>query len=262
MRTSSILAAISLIASSFAQGPPEGVAPPDPSPPGCEDTATGKFTIGTLLLSSKHKRESAQEVAVNTFVCSLNEGILHDPQNRTGSIVANYQFQFDGPPQAGAIWTGGWSVCKNNSLAIGPNTTFWHCLSGGFANLYSVNLGAQCSPINIVVSYVDKPSSSSSVVASTATATATETSSGGVESASSSASISATATGSSNETISTGVPSSFTSVPASATSVPVAPDAGGASSTSGSTGGAIPTRVPRRETFGAVIGILGAALIL
>ena len=51
-------------------------------------------------------------------------------------IAANYQFQFDAPPQAGAIYTTGFSLCSNNSLALGGSAIFYQCLSGSFYNLY------------------------------------------------------------------------------------------------------------------------------
>lgn len=51
-------------------------------------------------------------------------------------IAANYQFQFDAPPQAGAIYTTGFSLCANGSLALGGSAIFYQCLSGSFYNLY------------------------------------------------------------------------------------------------------------------------------
>ncbi|KAF2873619.1 heat shock protein, partial [Massariosphaeria phaeospora] len=82
---------------------------------------------------------------------TLEDGILHDPYGRTGAIVANYQFQFDGPPQAGSIYTGGFSVCENNTLAIGGSTLFYRCMSGEFGNLYDRSIGDQCREVNIAV---------------------------------------------------------------------------------------------------------------
>lgn len=115
--------------------------------------------------------------------------MLRDSRNRTGYIAANYQFQFDGPPQAGAVYTAGWSVCPVSglsssgtgnvvddgaaaagdsdvdngdsgegqlTLALGGNTTFWQCLSGDFYNLYTEDWAAQCSPVQLrVVGLVD-----------------------------------------------------------------------------------------------------------
>jgi hypothetical protein len=80
---------------------------------------------------------------------SLNNGILTDSVGRTGYIAANYQFQFDKPPQAGAIYTAGFSLCANGSLALGGSNMFWQCLSGSFYNLYDRDWAAQCSPITI-----------------------------------------------------------------------------------------------------------------
>lgn len=74
-----------------------------------------------------------------TLVMTLKDGILTDNQNRQGYVVgSNSQFQFDGPPgpQAGALFTAGFSVCGNGSLALGPSAVFYECLSGTFYNLY------------------------------------------------------------------------------------------------------------------------------
>lgn len=82
---------------------------------------------------------------------TLSGGILKDAEGRTGYIASNNQFQFDGPPQAGAIYTAGWSVCQNGDLALGDNTTWYQCLSGDFYNLYDDTQGGQCSAVHIVV---------------------------------------------------------------------------------------------------------------
>lgn len=82
---------------------------------------------------------------------TLSGGILKDAQGRTGYIASNNQFQFDAPPQAGAIYTSGFSVCQDGSLALGSDTTWYQCLSGDFYNLYDENDAGQCSPVHIVV---------------------------------------------------------------------------------------------------------------
>lgn len=74
---------------------------------------------------------------------------MKDAKGRTGYIAANYQFQFDGPPQTGAIFTAGWSVCGNSSLSLGSDSIFYQCLSGNFYNLYNEDWAPQCSPIYI-----------------------------------------------------------------------------------------------------------------
>lgn len=80
---------------------------------------------------------------------TLDNGILKDAKGRTGYIASNYQFQFDGPPQAGAIYTAGFSICANQSLALGGSNVFYQCLSGSFYNLYDRKWAAQCYPITI-----------------------------------------------------------------------------------------------------------------
>jgi hypothetical protein len=80
---------------------------------------------------------------------TLSGGVLMDSVGRTGYIASNFQFQFDKPPQAGAIYTAGWSVCANGSLALGGSNVFYQCLSGDFYNLYNEDWAAQCSPVTI-----------------------------------------------------------------------------------------------------------------
>jgi hypothetical protein len=182
MHVTSFLAPLLFAATSLAQAVEEGIAPSSPPPPGCESTANVNFTIGTLKFGHQTiKRESAVEVRHhnNTFialkqtltpppqaadsalVCTLKDGILRDRDSRTGSVVANRQFQFDGPPQAGAIYTGGFSICANGSLAIGGTTRWWQCSSGGFYNLYDEWIGAQCEEIRIQVTFPKSTSTSS-----------------------------------------------------------------------------------------------------
>lgn len=84
-----------------------------------------------------------------SLAITLEDGVLKDQQGRVGYIAANYQFQFDGPPQAGAIITAGFSICNNGSLALGGSNVFYQCLSGTFYNLYDRYWAAQCSPVTI-----------------------------------------------------------------------------------------------------------------
>lgn len=85
------------------------------------------------------------------MVVQLADGVLTDDQGRTGYIASNFQFQFDDPPQSGALYTAGFSVCTNGSLALGSSATFWQCASGTFYNLYDRWSAAQCSPVDILV---------------------------------------------------------------------------------------------------------------
>ncbi|EGP88918.1 uncharacterized protein MYCGRDRAFT_39665, partial [Zymoseptoria tritici IPO323] len=77
----------------------------------------------------------------------LINGTLLDTFARLGTIVANHQLQFDAFSQSGAIYTAGFSACGPTNarvLALGGNTTFWGCTSGGFANIYDENVAPQC----------------------------------------------------------------------------------------------------------------------
>lgn len=90
-----------------------------------------------------------QQRQASTLTINLDGGILKDSQGRIGYIASNRQFQFDGPPQAGAIYTSGFSVCGNGTLALGGSAIWYSCLSGSFSNLYDQSQGAQCSQIYI-----------------------------------------------------------------------------------------------------------------
>ena len=84
----------------------------------------------------------------STLSMSLSKGILTDRKGRIGSIVANRQFQFDGPPpQAGAVYAAGWSITPEGNLALGDQDTFYQCLSGDFYNLYDKHIGSQCHEV-------------------------------------------------------------------------------------------------------------------
>jgi hypothetical protein len=76
---------------------------------------------------------------------------MKDAKGRQGYIASNFQFQFDGPPQAGAIYTSGFSVCGNSSIALGPSTVFYQCRSGSFYNLYNENWAPQCESVALDV---------------------------------------------------------------------------------------------------------------
>ncbi|EMC95029.1 hypothetical protein BAUCODRAFT_72654, partial [Baudoinia panamericana UAMH 10762] len=101
-----------------------------------------------------------------TLTLTLSNGILKDAQSRTGYIADNYQFQFDAPPQTGAIYTAGWSTCSNGSLAIGSSAIFYQCLSGTFYNLYwypsASQAGGQCTPIYIDILPIQASTAASS----------------------------------------------------------------------------------------------------
>lgn len=142
-----LLALAASVVNAFPQGVTQNISPPSPAPAGCQPDYSGPFQISVTNVSSsaKVKRQA------KTLTITLSGGVLKDDQQRTGYIAANYQFQFDGPPQAGAIYTSGFSVCGNGTLALGGSAIFYQCYSGGFYNLYDRSWAAQCSPIYIEV---------------------------------------------------------------------------------------------------------------
>jgi hypothetical protein len=88
----------------------------------------------------------------NSLSMTIKGGELRDSKGRIGAIVANRQFQFDGPPpQAGSIYAGGWSVTADGFLALGDSTKFYQCKSGDFYNLYDQTIGAQCGPVKLAI---------------------------------------------------------------------------------------------------------------
>ncbi|KAK5996577.1 Cell wall mannoprotein CIS3 [Cladobotryum mycophilum] len=147
------VASLGLVAAAYAAPAPEGVpgnlTPDSSAPEGCKPDYDGKFevTIGRL---GKREIERRGCDNPNALLLTLSGGVLKDAKDRTGYIASNYQFQFDGPPQAGAIYTAGFSVCGNNSLALGSKTVWYQCLSGSFYNLYDHNWAAQCEPVEII----------------------------------------------------------------------------------------------------------------
>ena len=127
---------------------------------GASQVSDGQIQASGAPKSSEDQKDGIQLSACatnGTLSMTLKDGILYDSHGRVGSIVANRQFQFDGPPpQAGAIYANGWSITPDGNLAIGDNDVFYKCLSGNFYNLYDETLGAQCSAIHLnIVSLTD-----------------------------------------------------------------------------------------------------------
>jgi len=160
------LAPLALAALAVAKPVPGGVssavAPSSSPPAGCSTSYSGTFEIQVVNVTSSSKR--AVQKRDTALLISLSNGVLTDADGRTGYIAANQQFQFDDPPQAGAIYTSGFSVCSNGSLAIGGDAVWYQCLSGTFYNLYDASTGAQCSQVYIDV--IGAGSSSPTTVAS------------------------------------------------------------------------------------------------
>lgn len=116
---------------------------------GCSPDRAGTFGISVVNVTKKRDVLESRQVGSGQY--TLMGGIFKDSVGRIGSIVANRQFQFDGPPaQAGAVYSSGWSICANGSIAVAGNALFYQCLSGTFYNIYDRSQGGQCSPIYIV----------------------------------------------------------------------------------------------------------------
>jgi hypothetical protein len=105
--------------------------------------------LDSQSLSHANNYKQRQQADATKLEITLKDGVLMDTKDRTGYIAANHQFQFDDPPQTGAIYTAGWSACGNGSLALGGTTVFHQCLSGDFYNLYDQTTGDQCNEVHI-----------------------------------------------------------------------------------------------------------------
>ncbi|CAK7198063.1 hypothetical protein SEUCBS139899_000721 [Sporothrix eucalyptigena] len=153
----SAVALLSLFAGVYAQGVTSAISPTASAPAGCSTAFSGEFEV-TVAVVKNAKRDAEPRARMKRSTCgtdgalllTLSDGILTDAKGRTGYIASNYQFQFDDPPQAGAIYTAGFSVCGNDSLALGGSTTWWQCKSGDFYNLYDRNWAAQCEAVEII----------------------------------------------------------------------------------------------------------------
>jgi hypothetical protein len=124
--------------------------PQSDAPAGCSDSKDGSFQISVVNVTSSSSKMRRQ--LDGTLMATLEGGILKDQAGRTGSIVANHQWQFDNPVQENAISTSGFSVCSNGSLAHGGSAVWHQCYSGGFYNIYDEAIGDQCNSIYLVAS--------------------------------------------------------------------------------------------------------------
>ncbi|KAI8956876.1 hypothetical protein F5Y11DRAFT_341630 [Daldinia sp. FL1419] len=136
------------------QGVTDKLTPTGVAPAGCTGSFDGKFEISVAEVTEKRDVSQPQKRAEcgsdGVLVLTLKDGSTFDAKDRTGYIASNYQFQFDAPAQAGALYTSGFSLCKNNILALGDSKTFYRCLSGNFYNLYDRDWAPQCSPVSII----------------------------------------------------------------------------------------------------------------
>ena len=158
---------LGLLAMASAQAVTELIVPSSTPPAGCQNSRAGTFTITIVNVTTSNNSSVAppsrraydrpfgrpllgkrQQDGVLTL--SLVGGILKDQANRTGYVASNYQFQFDAPPQAGAIYTAGFGLCPNGSISLGGNAVWWQCLSGSFYNLYDRDWAEHCVPVYFV----------------------------------------------------------------------------------------------------------------
>ncbi|KAI0899067.1 hypothetical protein F4806DRAFT_323466 [Annulohypoxylon nitens] len=152
--TLALVSAFLGVAIAAPQGVTDKLTPTGAAPAGCTGSFDGKFEITVAEVTEKRSLSKIEKRAEcgsdGVLVSTLKDGTISDAKDRTGYIASNYQFQFDAPAQAGALYTSGFSVCDNNILALGSNKTFYRCLSGDFYNLYDRNWAAQCSPVSII----------------------------------------------------------------------------------------------------------------
>ncbi|EGW33557.1 uncharacterized protein SPAPADRAFT_60896 [Spathaspora passalidarum NRRL Y-27907] len=93
-------------------------------------------------------------VSGNSLIVKLSNGILTDSHGRIGSIVANHQFQFDGPPpQPDSLFAAGWNIypsAQGPLLALGGQYIFWRCaIQGTTFNLYDASIDNKCEKVVI-----------------------------------------------------------------------------------------------------------------
>ncbi|KAF6063843.1 hypothetical protein FOB64_005447 [Candida albicans] len=111
----------------------------------------GQIQHQTTTAENVAKAQSDACSSANNLEMTLHDSVLKDTHERWGAIVANHQFQFDGPiPQAGTIYSAGWSI-KDGYLYLGDSNIFYQCLSGDFYNLYDENVAKQCSAVKLSV---------------------------------------------------------------------------------------------------------------
>jgi len=99
-----VLSVLALAAATYAapQGVTEDLSPSSSAPEGCSTSMTDTFTITTVNVTTSAKR-SLEARQAQTLQITLADGQLTDSEGRTGYIASNRQFQFDSPPQTGAV---------------------------------------------------------------------------------------------------------------------------------------------------------------
>ena len=210
---------------------------------------------------------------------------MTDQNNRTAEIVANHQFQFDVVLQDPRFYTAGFSVCQNNTLALGGSAVFWECNSGDIKNIYDQSLGLQCYEIYLDVYGCDSVDASqvSGTIASpmpSATSPATSATTSAITSATTSASPApstpaTTSASSAAPTIAAPTTAATTSsLPGPAIPSPAPFPKGNSTTAAGAPSASAPAPAPATSsvltapasgasvvTIGSTFGLLAAALI-
>lgn len=215
-----------------------------------------------------------QEDAEGALGITLQDGVLTDQSGWTGYVADNSQLQFDNPPQAGALYTAGFSVCSNGHLAIGDDDTWYKCLSGTFFNIYLDNIldAGQCTEVYIQVTRLDGSGSASSAsVTTTRTSTTSSMSMAGnstmIMSSSGAASNGTTATtrrtGAGTATTRTGAGASTATseTPTRGSSQQTGGSGAGSQGGSSSSVGAAGLPTARADVFGMAVGLLAMAAL-
>lgn len=108
--------------------------------------AAASSVVSSAAPSASSSGSTAMAACKSGPSFTLKDTKITDQSGRTGYIASNFQFQFDNPPQAGALFTTGFTLCENGTLALGGSNIFYQCLSGSFYNIYDRKWAAQCSP--------------------------------------------------------------------------------------------------------------------
>ncbi|KAL9586368.1 MAG: hypothetical protein Q9212_000940 [Teloschistes hypoglaucus] len=152
------------------------------NPPGCDSDRSGTFVINPVKIGAASpmlNKRQVKTICGSTPIITIKGGVLTDQLGRTGGVVGNSQFQFDNPIQTNSLFTSGFSICQNTSLAVGGSAIFYQCLNDptptkpAFNNLYFKSQGPQCNASYIETIFCDAPAGSSSGSSSAASQPAT-----------------------------------------------------------------------------------------
>jgi len=117
-----------------AAGPAVGKSASTSAPAAAGSATTGATAAGAATqIAGRHVRAPQKRSILKArqngdpLGVTLKGGVLTDILGRIGYIADNRQLQFDAPPQAGAIYTAGFSACPDGTLALGDKNIFYAC---------------------------------------------------------------------------------------------------------------------------------------